>query len=262
MSIIDMSHLISIAQEAGKAILEIYHTDFTVENKEDNSPLTSADKASHAIIAKALKELYPDIPILSEEGKGEPYEERKNWSQFWLVDPIDGTKEFIKRNGEFTVNIALIENNYPVLGVIYAPALGTLYVGRQGEGAYKIDAKGTRTELKVKELEESQYTIVESRSHPTPALNEYLSKIEKRFANIHRVEKGSSLKFCAVAEALAHSYPRFGPTMEWDTAAGQAIVEAAGGKVVNLQGQRFSYNKESLLNDYFICACHHPEFVD
>ncbi|MEW9671087.1 3'(2'),5'-bisphosphate nucleotidase CysQ [Ammoniphilus sp. 3BR4] len=262
MSIINLNHLIAIAQEAGQAILEIYQTDFTIENKEDDSPLTSADKASHAIIAKALKESYPVIPVLSEEGKGVAYEERKNWNRFWLVDPIDGTKEFIKRNGEFTVNIALIENGYPVLGVIYAPALGTLYVGQQGEGAYKVDDRGIKTELKVKALEESQYTIVESRSHPSPEVNEYLSKLEKRFTQIRRIEKGSSLKFCAVAEALADSYPRFGPTMEWDTAAGQAIVEAAGGKVVNLQGQRFSYNKESLLNDYFIALSHEVDTIN
>lgn len=231
--------------------MDIYQTDFKVDHKEDHSPLTEADRRSHAIIVQALQNDYPEIPVLSEEGKTIPYEERKNWIRFWLVDPIDGTKEFIKRNGEFTVNIALIENNYPVLGVIYAPALNMLYVGQQGKGAYKMVHEIQEIQVKTQQLEDI-YTIVESRSHPSPELNEFINKIQLKFGKIQRIEKGSSLKLCAVAEGAADCYPRFGPTMEWDTAAGQAIVEAAGGKVVTLKGERFIYNKESLLNESFL----------
>lgn len=252
MKNIDTENLIRIARLAGNAVMEIYKTDFTVEHKEDQSPLTLADRQSHAVIVKGLSECYPEIPVLSEEGKGIAYNDRKNWSRFWLVDPIDGTKEFIKRNDEFTVNIALIENGYPVFGVIYAPALDTLYFGEQGNGAFKVVGDSGKQRIRVKEETEDTYTIVESRSHPSPELNDYLAELGTKYGEINRVEKGSSLKFCAVAEGLADCYPRFGPTMEWDTAAGQAIVEAAGGKVVRPNGERFSYNKENLLNEFFI----------
>ncbi|MCF6093260.1 3'(2'),5'-bisphosphate nucleotidase CysQ [Microaerobacter geothermalis] len=251
---IDIQKVIEIAKEAGQEILKIYHTDFSVQKKEDDSPLTAADQASHQVISKELSALYPDIPILSEEGKDILYKERINWKRFWLVDPLDGTKEFINRNGEFTVNIALIENGYPVLGVIYVPEFDILYYGTQQDGALKINQNGDVEKLKVKQVESDSFTIVESRSHPSKELEEWMKEIKKKYGNIERVKRGSSLKFCAVAEGLADLYPRLGPTMEWDTAAGQAIVEAAGGCVVTLEGKRLSYNKESLKNGGFLVS--------
>jgi 3'(2'), 5'-bisphosphate nucleotidase len=247
-----MDILKRIAIEAGNEILKIYHDESLskeVEHKSDNSPLTLADKASNKLIVKALKENYQDIPILSEEEKSIEYEERKNWNTFWLVDPLDGTKEFIKRNGEFTVNIALIENGFPTLGIIYAPVLDSLYVGDvSNKIAYKIDSKGKETQLKVnKKL--SARIAVGSRSHSSEEETELL----KQYDVVETISVGSSLKFCMVAEGKADMYYRHGPTMEWDTGAGQAIVEAAGGKVKRFSDQkRFSYNKENLLNGSFL----------
>lgn len=258
MSAIQLNALIDIAREAGKKILEIYQTDFTVENKEDDSPLTSADKISHTTIMDGLLHLYPEIPILSEEGKEIAFETRKSWNRFWLVDPLDGTKEFIKKNDEFTINIALIERGYPILGLIYAPALELLYVGTEQE-AFKVE-KGVREKLGVSSSPGDVFTIVESRSHPSPELEELAAKLESKYPQVKRIQRGSSLKLCAVADGAADLYPRLGPTMEWDTAAGQAIVEAAGGKVVTLDGTRFGYNKASLVNEYFL-ALSHPDVL-
>lgn len=244
--------LISIAKKAGAKILEVYEKDFQVDYKDDRSPLTEADRLSHLCIIEGLSALDPSIPILSEEGKHITYEERATWEKFWLVDPLDGTKEFIKRNGEFTVNIALIENHYPVLGVIYVPVTDTLYYGEQGKGAIKIERGSAAQFITVGMPGDDGITIVESRSHPSPELESFMHDINQKYSDIHRVSKGSSLKFCAVAEGTAHLYPRMGPTMEWDTAAGQAIVEAAGGHVRLLSGERVHYNKEILRNEFFI----------
>lgn len=246
-----VSDVIHIAKDAGKEILKIYKTDFSVEFKGDHSPLTLADKASHQVIVAGLKKITPDIPVLSEEGKDIAYEERKTWKQFWLVDPLDGTKEFIKKNGEFTVNIALIENGFPVFGVIYVPVQDVTYYGSANK-AYKMDQNDAETPIHVNSNHTGSITIVESRSHPSKELEQLMGKIEGKFQTVGRIQRGSSLKFCAVAEGTADLYPRMGPTMEWDTAAGQAIVEAAGGTVETLDGKRFSYNKESLLNRFFI----------
>lgn len=247
-----MDILKSIAIEAGKEILKIYHDESLskeVEHKSDNSPLTLADKASNKLIVKALKEKFPDIPILSEEEKSIDYEERKNWNRFWLVDPLDGTKEFIKRNGEFTVNIALIENGFPTIGIIYAPVLDSLYVGDVlNKKAYKIDSEGRETPLKVNKKLSSRIAVG-SRSHSSEEEIELL----KQYDVVETISVGSSLKFCMVAEGKADIYYRHGPTMEWDTGAGQAIVEAAGGIVNRFSDQkRFSYNKENLLNESFL----------
>ncbi len=250
-----------IARQAGAAIMAIYDGDHAVEFKDDKSPLTAADKASHEIIAAGLKTHFPEIPILSEEGKNIPYAVRKDWRRFWLVDPLDGTKEFIKRNGEFTVNIALIEDGVPVLGVVYVPAQDKLYCGVAGEGAWvegpRCKAQGARKEAKGENLEpihvrrpdaDKGLTVVMSRSHPSPELEEYLKDIKVAEA----LPVGSSLKLCVVAEGVADLYPRLGPTMEWDTAAGQAVVLAAGGTVKTPEGTSLEYNKENLLNPYFI----------
>jgi len=242
----------AIAREAGSAIMEVYAgEDFAVETKADDSPLTRADRASHAVIVEGLQGAFPDIPILSEEGREIPFAERCRWRRFWLVDPLDGTKEFIKRNGEFTVNIALIENGAPRLGVVYVPATGTLYAGRVGEGAWRQRA-GERPGPIAPRMPAAAagLAVVMSRSHPSAELDAYLRRIDVAEA----VPVGSSLKLCAVAEGRADLYPRLGPTMEWDTAAGQAVVEAAGGQVLTASGTPLRYNKENLLNPWFVVS--------
>lgn len=251
---INIDEVISVAREAGRRILEVYdQKELFVEYKEDSSPLTLADKVSHELIADRLKSLYPEIPILSEEDVV-GYETRKGWGRFWLVDPLDGTKEFIKRNGEFTVNIALIEGDAPVLGVIYVPVTGELFYARKGEGSYKIDGAGRKTKLSVvKEIAKSGLKVVASRSHKTKELEDYVEELRSRYTDIEYVSSGSSLKFCLVAEGKAHIYPRLGPTMEWDTAAGQIIAQESGGTVRDvLTKNSLAYNKKDLLNNYFI----------
>lgn len=247
---IEYDALKSIAREAGEAILTIYQKeDFSVitDFKADNSPLTLADKESHNIISRRLEKLFPDIPVLSEEGKDISFDERRHWSRFWLVDPLDGTKEFINRNGEFTVNIALIENNKPIMGLIYIPVQHVFYFGKKGEEAFKEDTT-TRTSLKTS-LKTKELKAVGSRSHSSKEEQDFLRKMNVT----ELVSKGSSLKFCMIAEGNADVYFRFGPTMEWDTAAGQAIVEAAGGSVLDSEKNIFSYNKQSLRNGSFYC---------
>ncbi len=247
---IDIQKINEIARKAGEAIMRIYNDeDFSkvVDFKSDNSPLTLADKASHEVIEAALTAFDPSIPILSEEGKEMAYTERKNWDVFWLVDPLDGTKEFIKRNGEFTVNIALIENKRPVLGVIYVPATDVYYYGKVGEGAYKKEGRNSPSAMKTT-VKESDLVAVRSRSHASDEEQAILNQ----YGVTDFISVGSSLKFCMVAEGKADIYFRHGPTMEWDTGAGQAVLEAAGGVVVDKNGP-FSYNKESLLNGSFIC---------
>ena len=249
MSPIDFDKICAIARDAGSAIMKIYAGEFDVELKGDNSPLTSADRASHQVIVEGLQEATPDILILSEEGRDISYLERAAWSRFWLVDPIDGTKEFIKRNGEFTVNIALVEGGRVTAGVVYVPAQDTMYLGRLGAGAWKIEGNQEPARITVRTADETLgLTVVMSRSHPSPELEEFLRGINVAEA----MPVGSSLKLCVVAEGKADLYPRLGPTMEWDTAAGHAVVEAAGGTVAQVDGAPLLYNKENLLNPYFI----------
>jgi 3'(2'), 5'-bisphosphate nucleotidase len=246
---INFEKVCAIAREAGAAIMEIYAGEFNVELKGDNSPLTCADRASHEVIMAGLQQAYPEIPILSEEGRDIPYEERCQWSRFWLVDPLDGTKEFIKRNGEFTVNIALIEDGQVVAGVVYVPVRNTMYFGGLGAGCWRLEGDGEAEEIRVREADHTAgLTVVMSRSHPSPELEAYLQNIRVAEA----LPVGSSLKLCVVAEGKADLYPRLGPTMEWDTAAGHGVVEAAGGTVLTVEGKPLKYNKESLLNPYFI----------
>jgi 3'(2'), 5'-bisphosphate nucleotidase len=246
---IDFEPVCSIAREAGAAIMEIYAGEFNVALKGDSSPLTCADRAAHEIIVKGLNRSFPEVPVLSEEGKSIPYEDRCLWPRFWLVDPLDGTKEFIKRNGEFTVNIALIENGHAVAGVVYVPAQRKTYLGVRGRGAWLRDGEQGPVAIKVRTANPAAgLTVVMSRSHPSPELAAYLQDIMVAEA----LPVGSSLKLCVVAEGRADLYPRLGPTMEWDTAAGHAVVEAAGGTVTTLDGQPLRYNKENLLNPYFV----------
>ena len=260
---------------AGNAINEIYQSDFEVAYKSDNSPLTIADQKSHEVIKGALKEY--DFPILSEEGKDKPYAQRKKWKHFWIVDPLDGTKEFIKRNGEFTVNIALIEDCRPVLGTIFIPDRNTLYFAERHLGAYKLEdgplkelsviGAGSKQDahnllaqiisrsnrLPLTGLQRSAMTIVGSRSHKNAELEAYVEEKRKQFGELEFISAGSSLKICLVAEGRADIYPRLGPTMEWDTAAGQAIAEGAGASVVEFDSRKpLVYNKEDLHNPWFI----------
>jgi 3'(2'), 5'-bisphosphate nucleotidase len=246
---IDMDIVCEIAKAAGQAILSVYDGEIEVELKDDKSPLTAADMASHEVIIAGLQKHFPEIPILSEEGADIPYAERKEWSRFWCVDPLDGTKEFIKRNGEFTVNIALIEEGQPVAGVVYVPVQDKMFFGTSEAGCWVSEAGGEAVQVKVREAnQEAGLTVVMSRSHPSPDLEAYLQDIKVAEA----MPVGSSLKLCVVAEGLADLYPRLGPTMEWDTAAGHAVVEAAGGTVLQPNGEALVYNKQNLLNPYFI----------
>lgn len=243
-----ITSLRTIVEQASDAILEIYHQDFSVYTKDDQSPLTQADLEAHKIITKGLQTI-SDYPILSEEGKDISWEERSQWSRYWLVDPIDGTKEFIKKNGEFTVNIALIEEGTPVLGIVGAPALDKVYIGSKDNGAWIESTHQQAVKLMVNPPPKKHWRVVGSRSHNSEATQALADSLpESSF-----VAMGSSLKLCAIAEGKADLYPRLGLTSEWDTAAAQAIVEAAGGQVVTLDLKPLRYNqKESLLNPYFI----------
>ena len=252
---------ITAALQASKAILEIYHSGaFDIEIKGDNSPLTKADTASHNVIMSYLTET--NIPVLSEEGKALAYEERRDWSQLWIVDPIDGTKEFIKRNGEFTVNIALIENQKTLMGVIFVPVTGELYFSTKEMGAFKVTVDMDNFDIETLisngnklplEREDKTFTIVASRSHMSPETEDYVQGMREEHDNVNLISKGSSLKLCMVAEGQADCYPRFAPTMEWDTAAGQAICEHAGFKVIDLATKaNMLYNREQLLNNWFL----------
>jgi 3'(2'), 5'-bisphosphate nucleotidase len=245
-------NIIEIANLAGKAILEIYQKDFSVEYKDDKSPLTEADKVSNEIIVDALKELTPEIPIISEENKLIEYEVRKSWKKCWLVDPIDGTKEFIKKNGEFTVNIALIENGNPILSVVGVPAQNIIFYAEHGKGAFKIENNIT-TKLMATTVSEDTIRIVGSRSHQTPELIAFVEEQKEKYPNVEFVAAGSSLKFCLIADGKADIYPRLGPTMEWDTAAGHLVATEAGTEVVIWNTKsKLTYNKENLLNPFFI----------
>jgi 3'(2'), 5'-bisphosphate nucleotidase len=244
-----LANVVKLAQQAGDAILSVYSEQFEVTHKTDQSPLTVADLRSHEIITKGLRALTPELPVLSEEASDISFEQRRQWARYWLVDPLDGTKEFVSRNGEFTVNIALIDDHAPVLGVVHVPVTSTTYTGATGIGAFKqVDAQSP-TPLHVCSPASSPLRIVGSRSHRGDSLDRYLPKL----GPYELVAVGSSLKFCLVAEGSADFYPRFGPTSEWDTAAAQAVVEAAGGAVVKTNGERLRYNtKADLLNPHFL----------
>ncbi len=253
---------ITASIEAGKSILSIYKlAAIDVTYKDDRTPLTLADRASHDVIVKALEST--SIPVLSEEdSRAHEYAERSTWTKCWIVDPLDGTKEFIKRNGEFTVNIALSENGKPTLGVIYTPVTDVLHFAAEGVGAFRVDkasaissAEDFFTEgkkLPVQPLP-STFTIVGSRSHASPETEAYVEEQRKKHGSVEFVAAGSSLKFCLVAEGIAHVYPRFAPTMEWDTAAGQVIVEQAGGEMIEWPSKnQIKYNREQLRNTWFL----------
>jgi 3'(2'), 5'-bisphosphate nucleotidase len=238
-----------LAMRAGQATLQIYGSDFAITHKDDRSPLTAADLASHRIIVAGLGERHPEIPVLSEESATQPYAERRAWRRYWLVDPLDGTREFIKRNGEFTVNIALVVDHEPVLGVVYAPVPGLAYFGGRGLGAWKAHDGAAALAIRVTHRRVTPLRVAGSRSHGGEGLQRFLARVGEH----QLLSLGSSLKFCWVAEGLADVYPRLGPTAEWDTAAAQAVVEAAGGRVTDLQLAPLRYNtRESVLNPHFL----------
>ncbi len=250
MQDIDIEDLIRIARDAGGEIMKIYDADqIAVETKADDSPLTNADMASHHTIVDGLRALTPEIPILSEESAALPWEQRRQWRRYWLIDPLDGTKEFVKRTNEFTVNIALIEDGFPVIGIVHAPAIDTLYHGAVGAGAFRRREGGEAEPIQVSDAPHEPLRIVGSKSHATDSLRRFVACVE----GSELVSMGSSLKFCLVAEGSADIYPRLGPTSEWDTAAAQCVVEQAGGRVTTLDLERFRYNtKDSLLNPEFL----------
>ena len=240
--------LLPIVAQAGAAIMKVYDGGFTVQQKEDDSPLTLADLESQRVILDGLTRITPDIPILSEESAAAPWAERRTWRELWVVDPLDGTREFVKRNGEFTVNVALVIDHEPVLGVVSAPAQGLVYWGAQGLGAFTEHRGAVRTAIHAASPQRP-LRVVGSRSHASKETAAYLEKVAEHVMT----GVGSSLKFCLLAEGKAELYPRFGPTSEWDTAAGQAVLEAAGGQVTRLDGHKLRYNcRESVLNGDFI----------
>jgi 3'(2'), 5'-bisphosphate nucleotidase len=236
-----------VVARAGAAIMRIYEGDFAVHRKEDDSPLTLADLESQRVILESLARLTPGVPVLSEESAQAPWSERQSWTELWVVDPLDGTREFVKRNGEFTINIALVVEHEPVLGIVAAPAKGIVYWGARGVGAFR-DGVPIKISAPAAPLR-----VVGSRSHASPATEAYLQPLEP----YESTGIGSSLKFCLVADGSADLYPRFGPTSEWDTAAGQALLEAAGGHVTRLDGHRLRYNlRPSLINGDFVAYNH------
>ena len=254
---IKIESVADIAVKAGDAIMEIYKKDFSVVYKNDDSPLTEADKKSNEVICSRLKETFPEIPIISEENKEIPYETRKNWQYFWLIDPLDGTKEFIKKNGEFTVNIALIEKDRPIMGIIYAPALNLLYYAEKGKGAFKKDENGRKYKLPMyyKKFDDI-LKVVSSKSHSNIETETFIDNLRRQYDKVELLSIGSSLKICLVAEGRADIYLRLGQTMEWDIAAGDIIASESNKKLFKYEDGKtldsFGYNKENLVNNWFV----------
>jgi 3'(2'), 5'-bisphosphate nucleotidase len=238
----------ALAREAGRAILEVYASSFSVQEKEDRSPLTEADLRSEKLILAGLKRIAPEIPVLSEESGQVPFATRRNWSRLWVVDPLDGTREFVQRNGEFTVNIALVDDHRPVLGIVHAPVLERDYYACDGIGAFRSDAQAAGQPIRVARRGAGPLRVVGSRSHRGNSLDAFLARVGPH----EFVEVGSSMKLCLVAEGNADVYPRMGPTCEWDTAAGQCVLEQAGGQVLTLDGQPLAYNRADTLNPNFV----------
>ncbi len=248
-----LDEVITIAKEAGEAIMQVYSTDFNVEHKEDKSPVTQADLAAHDVIFQGLNRLTPHIPVLSEESTIVSFETRKNWYEYWLIDPLDGTREFVKRNGEFTVNIALIRQHQTVLGVVYAPVTQVLYFATHGQGAFKQIQASFPAHIKTTELKLSKPVLAISHSHKDEKVLVFMQNLENKLkVTPELISIGSSLKICLVAEGVADVYPRLGPTSEWDTAAAHCVIQEAGGDIVDVAGVTLLYNtKSSLLNPFF-----------
>ena len=244
----------AIAADAGRRILDVYERQFDVNHKDDGSPLTDADRVAHDLIVTQLTQLTPAIPVLSEESAKIEYAARSAWTRFWLVDPLDGTKEFVNRNGEFTVNIALIEAGVPVLGVVLVPVTAVAYLALRGHGAWKEQGGCNRQPIRVRSYRGGRATVVASRSHRGEALDRFLERLNAREGEYATTSMGSSLKLCLVAEGAADIYPRLGLTSEWDTAAAHCVVESAGGRVMDLNGNPLRYNKPDILNPWFLAT--------
>ena len=249
-----LQQVTAVAASAGEEILSVYDGDFDVEIKGDGSPLTVADQRSHTIIARELARITPEIPMLSEESGEDVFRERLGWSRYWLVDPLDGTKEFVSRNGEFTVNIALIEHGEPVLGVVHTPVQGVTHLAARGVGAFKSQQHEEPVPISVREPKADSIIMVASRSHAGPEVEAYKSRVENDLGPVSITSMGSSLKLCLVAEGSADIYPRLGPTSEWDTAAAHCVVDVAGGRVTGMDGESLRYNKENILNPWFLVS--------
>jgi len=254
---LDIEKLKEITHLAGQEVLDVYGGDFAVDEKEDQSPLTEADRRANAVILEELQQAFPGVPFVSEETRAMPYEERKNWEYLWLIDPLDGTKEFVKRNGEFTVNIALVRNGVPVAGVVYQPTEQRMYYAMEGCGAFRQDEKGEPSRLSsgpsYRDRTVDPVKVVASRSHLSEAVTDFVKALEEEGRAVEFMSSGSSLKLCLVAEGAAHVYPRLAPTMEWDTAAAHAVVIEAGKQVLEFEtGKALGYNKEDLLNPWFV----------
>ena len=246
-----LDQLIALSERAGEAILAVYQDPGPVTQKDNGSPLTEADRAAQAIIAEGLRDLAPDIPQLSEEAHIANPAERADWTQLWVIDPLDGTKEFLRRNDEFTVNIALVEAGTPVMGVVHAPALARTYAACEGQVFRRIGSSAAEP-IRTRPISPDKITLFVSRSHPSPALSTLLESLNQQFTKVETLSVGSSLKICQVAEGAADLYPRLGPTSEWDTAAAHAILTTAGGRMIDLQGEPLHYNKPDILNPSFL----------
>jgi len=254
---LEIEILKKIALQAGREVLDVYGGDFAVDEKEDQSPLTEADRRANAVILEGLERAFPGVPHVSEESKTLPYEERRDWEYLWLVDPLDGTKEFVKRNGEFTVNIALVRDGIPVAGVVYQPTERRMYYAVEGRGAFRQDGGGEERRLvggdSYRDRSTDPVKVVASRSHLSAAVADFVKALEDEGRTVEFMSSGSSLKLCLVAEGAAHVYPRLAPTMEWDTAAAHAVVAGAGKQVLEFEtGEALRYNKENLLNPWFV----------
>ena len=246
--------ILDIAVRAGEKILEIYEKEFDVDYKGDGSPLTVADRNAHQLIQNALQVLDPTIPVMSEESGHEAFAERLNWKQYWLVDPLDGTKEFVKRNGEFTVNIALIDDGVSVLGVVHTPVKDYSHFAASGVGAFKKTGVQNPGTIGTRPCSANETIMVASRSHSGADVERFRRNLEKSHGEVEIASMGSSLKICLVAEGSADIYPRLGPTSEWDTAAAQCVLEVAGGQITDLAGQRLAYSKQDILNPWFLAS--------
>lgn len=245
---------VDIARQAGEKILEVYDRGFDVDTKTDGSPVTTADRLAHDLIVARLAELDPDIPVLSEESAADSFQQRRGWTHYWLIDPLDGTKEFISRRGEFTVNIALVSESRPVLGVVHTPVQQLTHWAWVGGSAFRQQGPGIQQAIVTREHAGDQPVVVASRSHGRGNLEKFLAGVEQKYGGYELASMGSALKICVVAEGKADVYPRLGPTSEWDTAAAHCVLDVAGGSIRDPQGRPLRYNKESILNPWFIAS--------
>lgn len=258
-----LQQIFDIATKAGEEILDVYENEFGVDYKNDGSPLTMADRRAHNRIVEELQNVSLSAPIVSEESDANEFEQRHGWDQFWMVDPLDGTKEFVKRNGEFTVNIALIKKGEPILGVVHTPVKGMTHFAAKGIGAFKMEENSKAKEIRVKAFDPGNPIMVASRSHSGPEVEEYRNNLETAHSPVSITSMGSSLKICLVAEGSADVYPRLGPTSEWDTAAAHCVLSVAGGSMIDIDGSVLKYNKSNILNPWFLaCGDQNVEWLE